>query len=1066
MLGFSPLASAPLASDSDRVRADLEGRLAGAINFSGSAHANASVRSEGAAVLGLAAISSGFCANAAAINGASAASGSASAKVKLNSSASAAVGITGDGIASARLKARSLSFWDAGGLSHAGVATRAALSEEFLVARAASADVEAIGGVSTSVLFVLNAAVMLGSRATAAGGLALAGSAVSATVVKPVLVTSVAFDGQGKAGATPAAGLDNQIAILGIAAAHSAASAVCVGGIEAAVASSAALFTRANANGSLQVAGQIPTTADVAARADSQILPGGSSVGGASCRISASGVMSFGATSSGGVSSTSTAAGTFVALTQSEAGVPVDVLSSRAIDLTGSVVGRVANAAGIDGSVASGGLAGSVTHTDAEAQFVLGLQGHSRCALASSAQTDDILRVVSIMHAEASGAGNAAGEIGILGSAATLAAVTMACDATVTPAGVARSTIAVTAASQSETTIQHVARADTSAASAAQSDFAITGVIFGTSQAPLFAQAASSVQIGGFAKLDAVVSGAAEAGSSLDLVGASDGGGAVSGAGVSTVDLALNFAGTTVLPATAAYVVAIGGDTSVSVGLAISAADMLSMVGTSAVRLPISAMVPGRFTVDGEAACLSAVAVSAQGEISVTRTLITDIAISADANRTIVLNGQSVAQAASAVSTAIALMTVSGVTKAATLASSNVVATLGLSGDSAAEGSPASEMSGALKIGLSASVAAPRRAMSSAVFGVIASTAAVTDVASEASGDFATAGNAISEGEVKATASTAMAFARDVATETAIDATSTRAIAFGLDALAQVASATSSAGSASYHLATSAAVASRAHAADGLGLAGVVSANGGVNASGASAISVAGTSVSMAAVVSESIIEFTIASTGEADAEIIAVSTRSLPLAGDAAATVRLLADAVGGRLDLGLTVGAVSEARADASGAFSLAGIGRGNCNARAQASSVMVVTRSGAGDVSIVGQSDRVVTFLGHASVATATTAAANTTLPVTATASSAARLISTVVRASFSTSENSAAVIQIDASAKRALWQIDSASIAFLAPPSRRRGAFVSEQQGGRVLSKPQGGGIIPARINSAA
>jgi len=399
MLGFSPLASAPLAADSDRVRADLEARLAGAINLSGSAHANASVRSEGAAVLDLAAISSGFSANSAAINGASNVSGSASAKVKLNSSASTTLCITGDGVASARLKARSVSFWDAGGLSRAGVATRAALSEEFVLARAASADVETLGDVSTSVLFVLNAAVMLGSRATAAGGLALAGSAVSAAVIKPVLVTSVAFDGQGKAGANPAASFDDQFAILGIAAAHSASSAVCAGHVEAAVASSVAQFTRANANGSLQIAGPIRTTADVAARADSQILPRGSSVGGTSCRISASGVMSFGATSSGGVSSTSTAAGTFVALTQSEAGVPVDVLSSRAIDLTGSVVGRVANAAGIAGSVDPSGFAGSVTNTHAAAQSVLGLQGHSGSALASSARTDDILRVVSIINA-------------------------------------------------------------------------------------------------------------------------------------------------------------------------------------------------------------------------------------------------------------------------------------------------------------------------------------------------------------------------------------------------------------------------------------------------------------------------------------------------------------------------------------------------------------------------------------------------------------------------------------------------------------------------------------------
>ena len=352
---------------------------------------------------------------------------------------------------------------------------------------------------STSIPFVLNAAAVSGARATAAGSLALAASAVSSAVIKPVLVTSVAFDGQGKAGATPAASFDDQFAILGTAAALSVSSAVFAEHFEAAVASSAALFTRANANGSIQIAGPIRTTADVAARAESQILPRGSSVGGASCRISASGVMSFGATSSGGVSSTSTAAGTFVALTQSEAGVPVDVLSSRAIDLTGSVVGRVANAAGIAGSVASGGSTVSVTHSDAAAQSVLGLQGHSRCALASSARTEGHLRVVSIIHAEASGAGSAAGEIGISGFAATLAAVAVAFDATVTPAGVASTTIAGTAAGQSETTIQQVARVDTGAASSAQSDFAISGLAFGVSLPPLFAQAASPFLLGGFA---------------------------------------------------------------------------------------------------------------------------------------------------------------------------------------------------------------------------------------------------------------------------------------------------------------------------------------------------------------------------------------------------------------------------------------------------------------------------------------------------------------------------------------------------------------------------------------
>jgi len=289
----------------------------------------------------------------------------------------------------------------------------------------------------------------------------------------------------------------------------------------------------------------------------------------------------------------------------------------------------------------------------------------------------------------------------------------------------------------------------------------------------------------------------------------------------------------------------------------------------------------------------------------------------------------------------------------------------------------------------------------------------------------------------------------------AFGAVSARVIAFGLNTLAHVDLAAGSVGQAPLHLASGAALATRAEMAVAVDLAGVASAQGGVKASGASAINVAGTSVSGVAVGSDSLGDFIIASAGEADVGIVAVSTRSVSLAGDAAATVRLLADAIGGRLDLGVTVAAFSDARADTSGAISLVGLGRGNIKARAQADSVFVVTRSGAGDVSIVGQSDRVVTFLGQASVATATTAAANTAVPLTATASTVARLISAVERATFSTSQNSAAFTDIDASAQLLLWPISVNSIAFRAPPSQRRAAFVSAQQGGRVLSEPQFG-----------
>ena len=769
----------------------------------------------------------------------------------------------------------------------------------------------------------------------------------------------------------------------------------------------------------------------------------------------------------GGLTALRAKATSVIALSpQAEAGVSVDVLYARAIGLVGSGAGRVANAASIAGSVDPSGSVVSATSSAATAQSVLRLQGYSDGIVASRSQTEGGFSVVNVSDTRVFVYGKSSLEIEVSGSAAAQAAIDIDFDAAIALGGVARTVSMISANAQSHATVQPGARMATGNSAIVQASLEITGVISGTSQAPLFAQAASGVLIGGFAKLDAAVSGASEVNRAADLFGTSDGNAEISGAGVSTVEIALNLVGANEVPARAASVAAFGGDASAIVVQAVAAADVFSVAGTSEVGLPVNASVRGEFTFQGDTAGFSAVTVSAQGEITVTRTLVTDVSIFADAARAVDLNGQGAAIVVSGVTSAIASITVSGTITAAALALGDAATTLGLSGKIAAEASPASDVSGAFEVGLTASGNAPRQAVFGAVLVVGGTSVAVTDVASAAFGDLAPAGTAIAAVPLQAKASTAMAFTRDAAAAGLIDATSARVIAFGLNTLAHVDLAAGSVGQAPLHLASGAALATRAEMAVAVDLAGVASAQGGVKASGASAINVAGTSVSGVAVGSDSLGDFIIASAGEADVGIVAVSTRSVSLAGDAAATVRLLADAIGGRLDLGVTVAAFSDARADTSGAISLVGLGRGNIKARAQADSVFVVTRSGAGDVSIVGQSDRVVTFLGQASVATATTAAANTAVPLTATASTVARLISAVERATFSTSQNSAAFTDIDASAQRLLWPISVNSIAFRAPPSQRRAAFVSAQQGGRVLSEPQGGGIIPTRITSAA
>jgi hypothetical protein len=242
-----------------------------------------------------------------------------------------------------------------------------------------------------------------------------------------------------------------------------------------------------------------------------------------------------------------------------------------------------------------------------------------------------------------------------------------------------------------------------------------------------------------------------------------------------------------------------------------------------------------------------------------------------------------------------------------------------------------------------------------------------------------------------------------------------------------------------------------------LDVAGVASAQPDVKALGAPSIDVAGTSVSLAAIGSDSAGEFAISSAGEADAAIIGVSARSLPLAGDAAATVLVLADTVGGKLDFGLGVAAVGAARADASGAISLTGIGRSNITARADADSVFAVMRSGAGDVSVLGQSARILTFLGQASVLTASTAAANsprTVVKATTVFQAQASIGAGCERHEFAASGGSAAINAVSGAARPGGTSLMGASRGFRAPPAQRRYEPPRAGLSGRLLSGNSG------------
>jgi hypothetical protein len=352
-----------------------------------------------------------------------------------------------------------------------------------------------------------------------------------------------------------------------------------------------------------------------------------------------------------------------------------------------------------------------------------------------------------------------------------LAAVTIAFDATVMLAGVARSTIAGMAAGQSEVAIQHIARADTGAASAAQSDLAITGVSSGTSQAPLFAQTASGILIGGFAKLEASVSGAAKAGQSFDWVGASDAGCAVSSAGRSTVDVVLKCAGDAALPAMAASVVSVNGGARAKAQPVGRVLSVLSMSGSSTGVLVVSAAALRDLPVLGIAAALGHITGSARGTIDVTRSLTADVDILADAAWGLSLQGQSVAQVSSSGSAASAAAALLGVTTAIGVIASRLHPALDVPGAAEVETSIICDASIAFEVGLSTSVFALRQAASEGSLAINGAVGAVTGVVSAALGDLASSGNANAAVLLHAKASAALGFTRDVAAVALIDAT-------------------------------------------------------------------------------------------------------------------------------------------------------------------------------------------------------------------------------------------------------------------------------------------------------
>ena len=284
-----------------------------------------------------------------------------------------------------------------------------------------------------------------------------------------------------------------------------------------------------------------------------------------------------------------------------------------------------------------------------------------------------------------------------------------------------------------------------------------------------------------------------------------------------------------------------------------------------------------------------------------------------------------------------------------------------------------------------------------------------------------------------------------------------RAINFALHSLCEVELSAKSSAGFSVTLVASVGADGAAKSGSALALTGGAAAAADVASSSQGGFVVSGGSSGEAQILSVAVGELTTASAGDAEAFVVVSADRTVRLGGSVQAEALADAAATDGGLEFALLSTGKTKPASEASGSIPIEGAGACAAAANASASGDFAVTRTGAGDVSITGQSERVITFLGSSSLKVACLSAANSRSEFVTDARAAALVDASVVQSLGGFVGESVATVRGQSVAADGFWPITGASLAFLAAPSLRRGAFPSESQGG---------GLINGRRSSAA
>ncbi|MFU8777874.1 MAG: hypothetical protein ACNA7M_09425 [Roseovarius sp.] len=770
---------------------------------------------------------------------------------------------------------------------------------------------------------------------------------------------------------------------------------------------------------------------------------------------SASGGLAFeGAASGGAAARVPDASGAVVWASAAFGSVSATLRANDLLAVSGASVTVGAARAGSDRALPLLGHSTGAVRARLAAGSAFGLQAEVHGAVRADAGITGALVLSRLGSGDVDSVGAGARLLPLKGASAGRSAARLSSDQILNLSGASRADAAIAAGAGAGAEVSWGVTVSASAAIGAgmQPDLALGGSGYAISLQPLWARIDGALGLAGAALGHASMQ--ASGARAFGLTGYVEGVAGVTGASTSQVDMARDSAGLAVSLAKVSSAISLRGRGDASAQPRGVASHFLPMSGSGRGWLPVNAQAASDHLVEGHGAGFVAVAGGASGAFVVTRALGVGVAIVSGAARDMPLLGQSAAKITTRASVTHDVIAIEGKATAASAVSGLFQSGLATHGVTTVRTTVASDANLVFAADLFVSASTPQQAAAadSATFSGAGST--LTYVSGTAFELLQLGGMSAGDPSLTATAVGTISFARSTLAVTQVEAVSARSIPFALEA--RVGNALSASAVATAKLAghANAVLPAYAQAHAAFDLVGTAAADGGVASAGQTGLSLTGAARAEAFVGVAGRGVISSAGVGAIAAFVAGCSARSVHLRGSAAGHIPLTADAVRGKVDLGLSAALSVDVRAGVSGDIVLDGTARGQAVLSGETTGSVVLARFGTGDVIIASQSARVIVILGRASLSIASAGAANALFVIDADLRVQTTIGAELQQDAFDAIGQGAANIKSSGSAKPGAWPVSGRSAAFRAPPALQRSEPPRTGLSGRLLSSNSG------------